>query len=62
MEKEKAQKRLGYFFAGINVASIAVGSTVVYIVGLKEGIIALIASLIVLTILAQSYGHRVLED
>lgn len=62
MEKEKAQKRLGYFFAGINVASIAVGSIIAYIVGLKEGITALIASLIVLTILAQSYGHRALED
>jgi len=62
MEKEKAQKRLGYFFAGINVASIVVGTIIAYFIGLKEGITALIASLIILTIIAQSYGHRVLED
>lgn len=62
MEEEKAQKRLGYFFAGINVISITVGILISYIIGLKEGITALIGSLIILTILAQSYGHRVLKD
>ena len=62
MEKEKAHKRLGYFFAAINVASIIIGILVAYILGVKEGITALIASLIVLTVLAQSYGHRALED
>lgn len=62
MDKAKAQKRLGYFFAAINVTSIIIGALIGYLIGLKEGITALMASLIVLTILTQSYGHRILND
>lgn len=62
MKKEKAQRKLGYFFAGINVTSIVIGALIAYYIGLKEGVTALIGSLILLTIIAQGYGHRLLED
>ena len=61
METDETQRRLGLYFAGINVASILIATATGLFTGLKEALIAFIASIIILTILVQSYAKRKLE-
>lgn len=62
MEESETQKKLGIYFAAINIASIIAGTIITVSIGLKEGLIGFTASLIILTILVQSYAGKKLED
>lgn len=62
MDKETIQARLGIYFAGINVISFAVAAVTTALTGLKEGLIAFFASVIITTVLVQSYAQRQLEQ
>lgn len=62
MDKQSIQKRLGIYFAGINVISLAVAALTTVLTGLREGLIAFFASIIILTVLIQGYAQRKLEE
>lgn len=61
MEESETQKKLGIYFAGINIVSIIIGAITTVSTGLKEGLIAFTALLIILTVLVQSYASKKLQ-
>lgn len=61
MELDEAQRKLGIYFAAVNLISIIAATATTILAGLKEGLIVFLISVIVLTVLVQSYGSRKLE-
>lgn len=58
MDTDKTQRKLGLYFAGINVASIIIAAVTGFFTGIKGGLIAFIVSIIILTIIIQGYAQR----
>ncbi len=62
MDADKTERKLGLYFAGINIASIIIAGVTGFLTDIKGGLIAFIASIIVLTIIIQGYAQRKLEN
>ncbi|MFB6115929.1 MAG: hypothetical protein ABEK10_00300 [Candidatus Nanosalina sp.] len=61
MDLDSTQKKLGIYFAAVNIISIIIAVATTVSIGLKAGLTAFLSSLIILTVIVQGYGSRQLE-